>query len=373
MEVAIDASRYFYKKPTGVEVFSQKLIPGLAESLNSRGFSIKLLVRPSQKEDVLRVFPDKSAVVGPEKFWTMYGLSKHFLRHSPDIFYSPSHTLPPVLPKKSFLNIHDIGFKEFPEVYKKAQRIYLDISSRFAFKNATGIFVDSFSVKNKISDFYNVKSSVMDKIHVTYPGFSREDFLGGFDFHDQLKQREALKKFNVQTKEYILVVGRVEQKKNFNTALKAFARISEKHKDLKIVFVGGRGYGFEEFQKILSDLKIKEKVVLTGYLLTEDLLTLYNNALVYYSPSLLEGFGFTALEAFCFNLPTVLSNNSSFPEVAGRGAILVNPVNIDENVEALDHCIVNPVSLEEVKYQQQSLSRFSWERCIGDVCNQIIA
>jgi alpha-1,3-rhamnosyl/mannosyltransferase len=369
-QVAIDASRYFSLKPTGVEVFSQNLIPVLTRKLLERGADVQLLTRASQRDEARGEFGNLVVPVGPNRLWTIYGSSRYFARNRGSTLYVPSHTLPPILPKRSFIQIHDIGFKAHPAVYSHKQRVYLDISTRFALKFATGIFVDSYSVKNMISDYYRVSSSTLDKITVLYPGFSRDQFLGEFNFLDTHPQADILSRMGLSTKKYILVVGRVESKKNFSMALKAFSKLNRK--EYKIVFAGTLGHGSEGFWELANQLRISDSVVLTGYISKDQLLALYNSAAAYYSPSLLEGFGFTALEAFSFNLPTVLSSNTSYPEVGSRGATYVDPENIDDNVSALEYAISNPLSSNDILEQNKALSFFSWEETADKMCSIIL-
>jgi glycosyltransferase involved in cell wall biosynthesis len=373
--VIIDASRYFSLKPTGVEVFSQNLIPELTRKLLERGVDVRLLIKASQRDEARGEFGDLVVPVGPNRLWTVYGLSRYFAQNRENTLYVPSHTLPPILPKRSFIQIHDIGFRAYPRVYSHKQRVYLDISTRFALKFATGIFVDSYSVKNMISDYYHVNSSTLDKINVVYPGFSRDKFLGEFNFLDTQLQAEILSGMGLSTKKYILTVGRVESKKNFSMALRAFSKLSRgkaSRKEYKIVFAGTPGHGFEEFWTLANQLGISENVILTGYISRNQLLALYNSAAAYYSPSFLEGFGFTALEAFSFNLPTVLSSNTSYPEVGSRGAIYIKPDSIDDNVNALEYAISNPLSDNDILEQNKALSFFSWEKSAEAVCPAIL-
>ena len=51
-------------------------------------------------------------------------------------------------------------------------------------------------------------------------------------------------------------------------------------------------------------------------------------ALVY--ASLFEGFGIPILEAYQCNVPAIVSDTSSMPEVAGDAALLVDPTDADD-------------------------------------------
>lgn len=72
---------------------------------------------------------------------------------------------------------------------------------------------------------------------------------------------------------------------------------------------------------------IKEHLYYPGYIGNKDLATLYNAAFAFLYPSLRESFGIPILEAMACGTPVVTGNVSAMPEVAGKGAILVDLKN----------------------------------------------
>ena len=58
---------------------------------------------------------------------------------------------------------------------------------------------------------------------------------------------------------------------------------------------------------------------------TEELPWWYRAAELFIYPSLFEGFGLPVLEAMACGTPTITSNASSLPEVAGDAALLIDP------------------------------------------------
>jgi len=47
-------------------------------------------------------------------------------------------------------------------------------------------------------------------------------------------------------------------------------------------------------------------------------------------PSLYEGFGFPVAQAMAAGVPVLTSNVSALPEVAGEGALLVDPSSVEQ-------------------------------------------
>src|SRR5207248_9059408 len=62
-----------------------------------------------------------------------------------------------------------------------------------------------------------------------------------------------------------------------------------------------------------------------GYVPDEDLAALYASCSAFVYPSFYEGWGLPVAEALALGAPTVTSNVSSLPEVAGHAALLVDP------------------------------------------------
>jgi glycosyltransferase involved in cell wall biosynthesis len=63
---------------------------------------------------------------------------------------------------------------------------------------------------------------------------------------------------------------------------------------------------------------------------SEEMKDLYKRVDILVFSSLFEGFGMPIIEAQAMGTPVITSNISSMPEIAGEGAILVNPYSIEE-------------------------------------------
>src|ERR1700684_646849 len=85
------------------------------------------------------------------------------------------------------------------------------------------------------------------------------------------------------------------------------------------------GWLMEDFRYYLSKLGISDHVILTGYVSDNELIWLYRNCYASLYPSVFEGFGLPVLEGMQFGAPTLSSNTTSMPEVAGDAAILLSP------------------------------------------------
>jgi glycosyltransferase involved in cell wall biosynthesis len=162
---------------------------------------------------------------------------------------------------------------------------------------------------------------------------------------------------------YVLFVGMVTQRKNIARALKAFAQISPEFPDLHFVIAGPRSWKQTPVESIVEDLKISDRIILTGPVNNSDLICLYNGAELFVFPSLYEGFGFPPLEAMACGTPVVISNVSSLPEVAGEAALLVDPYNVETIALAMRHVLSDPALAAELRARGLAqASKYTWER-----------
>jgi glycosyltransferase involved in cell wall biosynthesis len=164
---------------------------------------------------------------------------------------------------------------------------------------------------------------------------------------------------------YILFVGRLESKKNLVNLVKAYEMLrSERRINHRLVLVGKPGYGYEEIKKEIEASKFSDDIVETGFISDADRDLLNKKAELFAFPSLFEGFGYPILEAFVAGIPVVTSKISSMPEVAGHGAILVNPKKPFEIAAAMSQIINKPdLKSKLIKAGNSELSKYSWETC----------
>jgi glycosyltransferase involved in cell wall biosynthesis len=90
---------------------------------------------------------------------------------------------------------------------------------------------------------------------------------------------------------------------------------------------------------------------------------LYRCAKVLAFPSLFEGFGLPILEAQACGTPVVCADATALPEVAGRGALLVDPVSVDAWTQALAQVLADDALRRALITEgHANEARFTWER-----------
>jgi glycosyltransferase involved in cell wall biosynthesis len=128
-----------------------------------------------------------------------------------------------------------------------------------------------------------------------------------------------------------------------------------------LVIAGGQGWHLGDLRSRLADLGVSDQVRLTGYLDDTDLASLYAGARALTMPSLYEGFGLPILEANGFGVPVLTSNVSSMPEVAGAGALLVDPLSVSDLTAKLHQLLTDDRDLaRRAAIAKANAARFDW-------------
>jgi len=271
-----------------------------------------------------------------------------------DIFWSPAHRLPTLLNNNiaKVVTIHDLVWKHSGETMRPVSRFLDSIFMPIAVSAADKVIVVSnHTARDLIAEVDSAKSKI-STIHLGYSSlFSQSSNL--YSLPSQLSGVE-----------FILFVGTLEPRKNLHRILEAFSRISDSDLGLvKLVIVGGKGWGGVDVGKLASEYNIEDKVIVLGYVDDQVLKLLYRSALFLLMPSLYEGFGLPLVEALSVGTPVVTSNCSSMPEVVGDAAILVDPYSVDSIKTGIQTMLSNPtlrVKLSEIGLKQSAL--FSWDK-----------
>jgi glycosyltransferase involved in cell wall biosynthesis len=165
---------------------------------------------------------------------------------------------------------------------------------------------------------------------------------------------------------FILHLGTLEPRKNLVRLVQAFAQVRAHdagQPPVKLALAGGKGWDYDAIFAEVARLGLEQEVLFPGYVRDEDLAGWYRAAAVFVYPSLLEGFGLPVLEAMACGAPTVTSNLSSLPEVAGDAALLVDPTSVDALAGALLRLLADADLARELRGRGLAqAARFPWSR-----------
>lgn len=158
---------------------------------------------------------------------------------------------------------------------------------------------------------------------------------------------------------FLLTVGAVGDRKNQKRAIAGFARSGLAQKGVHYVICGGPEQ--PGYNAVTAAAAATEGVILLSYVGDEELNWLFKRAAGFVLPSLLEGFGVPVAEAISAGLVPLVSRDSVLEEVAGRGALSVDPLDEYDIAEKMRQLIAMPDADKQQRLATMtaSLGRFS--------------
>ncbi len=258
--------------------------------------------------------------------------------------------LAPILYSNNIVTILDLSFHIHPEWFSRQFSTLYNFFIPKAAARARHIVTISESSKQDIIKYFGVKPSSID---IIYPSVSRE-----FEI-------PCVKKSVNSNGKYVLAVSSIDPRKNFIGLIKAFKACNLD--DTKLLIVGSEHKVFAN-NDIKSAVGDDKRIVFTGYVTDEELVSLYQHALVFAYPSFFEGFGIPPLEAMACGCPTLVSNTTSLPEVCGDASVYVDPYDTDSIRDGL-MSIIGDVALRNqlVAKGYKQIKKFSWKQSAEQV------
>ena len=116
---------------------------------------------------------------------------------------------------------------------------------------------------------------------------------------------DYLSSLGIETRKYILAMGRFVPEKNFDALIKAFSSLNQS--DYKLVIAGDADIE-DSYSRSLKLSAKDNNVVLTGFIKGGKLQTLLSNARLFVLPSSHEGLPISLLEAMSYGLPVLASD-----------------------------------------------------------------
>lgn len=363
MIIGIDGNEANVLNKVGVNTYAFNIIWGLynlsIENKHKNKYYIFLKHKPHNdlpKENVNW----KYIVLKSRSKWILTQLVPYLRskKHNLDVFFTPSHYIPPFVSVPRVCSIMDLGYLEDMgqfRIYDYWQLKYWSAYSMRASKKT--ITISAQSERDIVRHYNNVSMNT----YVTHLGYDKNRF----NTHIDKNKIKVVKSKYAIVNDYILFMSTLKPSKNIDGLIKAWAKIESKHPETVLVIAGKKGWLYESIFKVLDDLNIQKRVIFTDFLPEEDKESLIKGAKAFVLPSFWEGFGLDVLSSMACGVPNLLSNVGSLPEVGGDAAIYFDPQSINEMAIKIG----NILSLNEKDYNKLSekcikqANSFSWERC----------
>ena len=277
------------------------------------------------------------------------------IRYRFDVVHSLHYAFP-LLPMAAIkvVTVHDLTSFKLPDVHLPSKIRYFRFFLRASQRGADHV---SFVSKSTRDDYLAVFPRDIATCHVATLGKSSE-------FHPNLDKARVdlvLQKYCLR-KPFILYIGTIEPRKNLTRLVEAFATLALKYPTHALVIAGKKGWMYNPIFDAVQRLGVEGRVVFTGFVDEEEKPFLIRGAEIFVYPSLYEGFGIPVLEAMACGTPSITSNLSSMPEVAGDAALLVDPTCTDSLIAALGRLLAEPDLRRELSAKAVvQAERFTWK------------
>lgn len=248
----------------------------------------------------------------------------------PDIFHC-QYVRPPWGCPTTVVSIHDLAYEHYPEYFHPREAYRLKKMVRWTARHADHIVTLSEFSAADIAARYGVPR---EKITITYLAASKD-----FRPREKAQCQEHLARTYGINFPFILYVGRIQARKNLPRLVEAYAALRKRGATEKLVLVGKKDWQSEQLVARIKELGLESSVVFPGFVSFDDLPLFYNAAEMFVFPSFFEGFGLPVIESMASGVPTITSTGSSLGEVAGDGALLVDPLDTHALTDAMSNVL----------------------------------
>ena len=276
-----------------------------------------------------------------------------------DLFHAPDFFLPPLRSKtRSIVTIHDLSFVREPETVMPGMGMPLNSRVPRSVARADHVIAVSEATRQDLIELYGTPP---EKITTLYHGVN-----SAFRPVNEPVHLAAIRqKYKLEDRPFILSVGTIQPRKNYQRLIQAFARLAA---PLDLVIVGSNGWGYEPIFAEVEKQGLSQRVHFPGFVSDADLPALYSAAELFVYPSLYEGFGLPALEAMACGTPVIAANRSALPEVVGKAGLLVDPLDVAAWTEAMARVLGQTQLRQQLSAAGKiQASRFTWEGMAGQL------
>jgi glycogen synthase len=168
----------------------------------------------------------------------------------------------------------------------------------------------------------------------------------------------------------VLCLGRIVRDKGFDVAVRAFARVVERHPSARLR-IAGDGPERPALEALAGELGIGDSVELCGWVTPERVPALIADATVVAMPSRWqEAFGLVALQAAQVARPVVAARVGGLPEVVvdGETGLLVPSEDPERLAAAIAELLASPERCGSLgaAARRRAIESFSFERYVDD-------
>jgi len=358
--IALDATYTVDPEPSGVSVYSRRLIETLATLESPHRFLLCYrLSRWGQRKNFLRPTPSPGARKPRFSTQIIQESLTFWLPWQAQLFHSLAQRPPAFHFQKEVVTVFDIfpitghGYST-PDFQRKFSALLREAVARAA-------RVITLS-ENTARQLMQHLGTAREKIRVIPGGVDLP-----INIMTEAERKRERERWVGKGNEMVLSVGVLQTRKNTLNAVRALAALPANY---RMVLAGGSGHGSEAVHDFIRSEGLASRIITPGYVPADRLPSLYQAASVFLFPSLEEGFGLPILEAMAYGVPVVASNTSCLPEVGGDAAIYADPHAPAEIAAQVRRAVEDSHLRESMIEKGYARAReFSWHRAAEATLN----
>ena len=367
MRIGIEAQRIFRPKKHGMDIVILEVLKQLQHLQSDDEFFV--YAQPDSDTNTLRNgFNINLQMTGPSSYpvWEQRTLPASIKKDKIKLLHCTSNTAPVNVKVPLVVTIHDIIYLEKWMIregswYQRFGNLYRRWNVPKIAERAEMIITVSDYERQRIIEGLGIQP---ERVRTIYNACGNH-----FTPERNDEKLEAFKKKMNLPERFILFLGNTDPKKNLPNVMRALGIIHSKGKlDFKLVMPD---FGRDALLNILKQQNnehLMDYIMLTGYIPNNELPNLYRLAEIFLYPSLRESFGIPILEAMACGTPVITSNTSAMPEVAGKDAVLVDPLKAEQIAETIIQLLTNDTLRKKaITYGIQRAASFSWNKTAKEV------
>lgn len=180
---------------------------------------------------------------------------------------------------------------------------------------------------------------------------------------DASKAQTVLRKYNLNSKEYFIFVGRLVPEKGVHNLIRTYKQLNTKH---PLVIIGD-DHSDSEYKKQLFSQN-SDYIKMLGFKFGDEYEQLLANAMLYISASHLEGTSPSLLAAMGAKVACLVNGIPENRNTAGTSILYFKESNYDDLLKIWQKAISDPDKIEEISLIgfQHVLKHYSWRKISND-------
>ncbi len=340
--LAIDATHVAATQPTGVENYTAQVVTRATKLLLEKGVKVSWIGNAAEPPANM---PAGTAYVHSpyQPLWSQTGLLRTLTTLKPDLFFEPSGLFPVLYSGKTALTVHDLAVYPYPDYFTLGQRLRLRLLHKRNAQHSSLILTPSDATKKQVQNYWGIDASriIATLLANALPNGTPEAVA-------------------VPT-EFVLYLGRVEEKKNLITLVQALAECP----GTNLVIAGKDGDKAEAVHATIAALpeEARNRIHLIGYVSDAQKLWLLQNATLFVVPGLAEGSSIPLLEAMQCGRACLVAKAGPLPELGAEAVAYIDDgLNVDAWKQQIEQLITDPKRREKMASASLERSKqFSWD------------